>query len=348
MHRVVIALLSFALLAGCQRPETAATPNQPAAIGQKLKVVFIPKNQGNPYFGDTDKGFQDAAKELGCEYAMVGPATAEATSQTTIIKDQIQRGVDVIAISANSPDAMNMALDEARKKGILVVAVDSDLDKNESHRDAAVLCTDFKMIADSQIELLGSQIGYQGDIAILSATRDAPNQNAWIAHMTETLKQPKYAKMKLVEVAYGDDEPAKSTTETEALLTKHPDLRGIIAPTTVGVAAAAQQIDIAGVYPGGPHAKGPGVVLTGLGMPDQMRGFITKGVVKAVQLWSPHDSGYIACYLAQQAKQGKVKLAEGEKFTAGKLGERTLGKNSVVIAGPLVTFDKANIAQYHF
>ncbi|MFI5387393.1 MAG: substrate-binding domain-containing protein [Fimbriimonadales bacterium] len=348
MHRVALTLVALAVLAGCQRPESAPTPNQAAAPGQKLKIVFIPKNQGNPYFGDTDKGFQDAAKELGCEYAMVGPATAEATSQIPIIKDQIQRGVDVIAISANSPDATNMALDEARKKGILIIAVDSDLDKNESHRDAAVLCTDFKNIADSQIELLGSQIGYQGDIAILSATRDAPNQNAWIAKMQETLKQPKYTKMKLVEVVYGDDEPAKSTTETEGLLTKYPNLRGIIAPTTVGVAAAAQQIDIAGVYPGGPHAKGPGVVLTGLGMPNQMRGFITKGVVKSFQLWSPHDSGYIACYLAQEAKQGKVKLAEGGKFTAGKLGERVQEKNSVVIAGPLVTFDKGNIDKYDF
>jgi len=348
MHRVAIAVLALTLIAGCQRPESTPTSNTVATPGQKLKIVFIPKNEGNPYFEDTDKGFQDAAKELGCDYAMVGPAKADATSQIPVIKDQIQRGVDVIAISANSPDAMNMALDEARRKGILVVAVDSDLDKNESHRDAAVLCTDFKNIADSQIELLGSEIGYQGDIAILSATRDAPNQNAWIAQMQETLKQPKYAKMKLVEIVYGDDEPAKSTTETQALLAKHPNLRGIIAPTTVGVAAAAEQIEISGVYPGGPNAKGPGVVLTGLGTPNQMRGYINKGVVKAVQLWSPHDSGYIACYLAQEAKTGKLKLAEGEKVTAGKLGERPLGKNCVVIAGPLVTFDKGDIDKYHF
>jgi len=348
MHRVAVVLLAIVFLAGCQRPESSPTTNGTVAPGQKLKVVFIPKNEGNPYFADTDRGFQDAAKEMGCDYSMVGPAKADATSQIPVIKDQIQGGVDVIAISANSPDAMDMALDEARRRGIFVVAVDSDLDKNESHRDAAVLCTDFKTIADSQIELLGSEIGYQGDIAILSATRDAPNQNAWIAQMQETLKQPKYAKMKLVDIVYGDDEPAKSTTETEGLLTKYPNLRGIIAPTTVGVAAAAQQIDIAGVYPGGPHATGPGVVLTGLGTPDQMRGFIKKGVVQAIQLWSPHDSGYIACYLAEEAKAGKLKLAEGNKFTAGKLGERTLGKNCVVIAGPLLTFTKANIDQYHF
>ena len=39
--------------------------------------------------------------------------------------------------------------------------------------------------------------------------------------------------------AYGDDEPQKSTDQTQALLSKYPDLKVICAPTTVGIAAAA-------------------------------------------------------------------------------------------------------------
>ena len=43
----------------------------------------------------------------------------------------------------------------------------------------------------------------------------------------------KYSKLELVEVAYGDDEPQKSTDQTAALLQNYPDLKVICAPTTV-------------------------------------------------------------------------------------------------------------------
>ena len=347
MWKYALALLVVCAI-GCQRSETTAgTTGTTAAPGAKLKVVFIPKNEGNPYFEDAKHGFEDAAKELGCEFVSVGPAKAEATSQIPVIKQQVQQRVDIIAISANSPDAVVAALDEAKAKGITVVTIDADITGNESHRDAGIMPVNFDTIGESQVELLGSQINYEGEIAILSATKDASNQNAWIKKMQEVLKQPKYAKMKLVEVAYGDDEQQKSMSETDGLLSKYPNLKGIIAPTTVGVAAAAQALEVAGVYPGGPKAKGAGVVLTGLGTPDQMRSFINKGVVKAVQLWSPRDMGYAACFVAVAMKKGEAK-GPGDTVKAGKLGDLKIGEKGMVITGPLVTFDKASVANYHF
>ncbi len=350
--RSILALLALSLLfvAGCERrPEAApAASTSTSSSGKGLKVVYIPKNTGNPYFSEEIRGFEEACKEIGCEFTTVAPSTAEATSQLSFIKDQIQRGVDILAITPNSPDALNAVLDQARDKGIIVITVDADLVGNESHRVAAVLPTDFSKVGESQVELLGSQINYEGDIAILSATTDAPNQNVWIAGMKETLKQPKYAKMKLVDTVYGDDEPEKSTTECGALLAKHPGLRGIISPTSVGLAAAAQTIQLAGVYPGGAHAQGPGLMLTGLSTPNQLKPYIDKGVVTAFQLWSPHDLGYLAAYMAVGIKTGTIKPSEGGSFDVPKLGPHQFEKNNVVNTGPLVTFDKTNIASFNF
>ncbi len=53
--------------------------------------------------------------------------------------------------------------------------------------------------------------------------------------------------MKLVATVYGDDQPEKSTTEMEALLANYPNLKGVIAPTTVGIAAAAQVVQPRGI-----------------------------------------------------------------------------------------------------
>jgi rhamnose transport system substrate-binding protein len=359
MNRSVIPLLLAAMcvvgspLLGCSKRELTGGPQ---GEGGRLSVVFIPKNTGNPYFTDLGRGVEEACEELGADYSMTAPATADATSQIPFIKEQVQRGVDVILISAGSPDALNATLDEAREKGVVVVTVDSDLTGNESHRDAGVLPADFSKIGPEQVELLGSLIGYRGEIAILSATVDAPNQNAWIEGMRRALGSPKYAQMRLVDVVYGDDEPQKSTTEFEALLAKHPRLRGVISPTSVGLAAAAQALDLAGLYPGGPKAMGapessrqaPGIALTGLSTPNQMKEFVMKGVVKKFQLWSPKDAGYLAAHLAAGIKSGKIKPEEGVEFSAGRLGKRIIGAKATVIAGPLVSFDKDNIGKYDF
>jgi rhamnose transport system substrate-binding protein len=303
-------------------------------------MVYIPKNTGNPYFDPMVDGFAQAAKEANVTFEQVAPATADATSQLPLIEAQVQRGVKVIAISPNSPDALNETFKEAMAKGVTVICVDSDLTGNEQYRTAGVLPTDPEMVGRGQIELLGSLIDYKGKIAILSATTDAPNQNEWIKWMKEALKDAKYKDMQLVDVVYGDDQPEKSTTEAQALLTKYPDLRGIISPTTVGVAACAQVVESAN--------KASQISVTGLGTPNQMRRFITDGTVKAFALWSPKDEGYVAGCLGIALANGKVKPDPGAKFTAGTMGDRSFRDKGVVITGPPVAFTKDNIDQFHF
>ena len=342
-----VSILLLAPLTACEKRDTTATTSTSAA-GGKIRVVYIPKNTGNPYFNGVQEGFTRGCKEQNIDCLSTGPTTADATSQIPILKDQIQQAVNVICICPNSPDALNAVLDDARAKGIKVITVDADLTGNESHRDACVLPTDFNALGASQIELLGSLINYEGKFAILSATTDAPNQNYWIKGMKEALKDPKYAKMELVDTVYGDDKPEKSRKEAEGLLTKYPDLRAILAPTSVGVEQAAKTIEASGTYPGGPNAKGPGVVVTGLGTPDQMRSYIEKGIIQKVALWSPPDEGYVTAYLAGNIAQNKLKLDRGGSFEVPSLGTRQLGNNNVVITGPPLVFTKENIGNYHF
>jgi len=311
-----------------------------SAYAEPIKVVYIPKNTGNPYFDSIINGFAKASEELNFEFTTVAPSDAGATSQIPFIKSQIQRRVNVLAISPNSPDALNRLFQEAMDKGIFVLVVNSDIPGSEEYRNVAVLPMDFEITGKSQVELMGSLIDYKGKIAILSATTDAPDQNYWIQGMKEALKDPKYKDMQLVEIAYGDDDPQKSLTEAEALLIKYPDLRGIIAPTTVAVAAAAQAVENAG--------RAPQLQVTGLGTPNQMRRFIKNGTVTEFALWSPYDEGYLSGYLAHGLVTGDIKAKEGEKFVVPELGEIEIGENRVVITGPPQIFNKDNIDKFNF
>lgn len=326
---MIAATAAFGLMAG-------------PALAEDIDIVFVGKNTGNPYFDSLTQGFVDACEQIACNFEFVAPATAEATSQIPFIEAQIQRGVDVIAISPNSPDALNQVFDSAREQGIIVMTVNGDITGNEEHRDLTILPTDFTKVGADQVEMVGSLIGYEGQIAILSATTEAPDQNFWIEGMNEALaNDPKFSNMELVATVYGDDQPEKSTTEMEALLANYPDLKGVIAPTTVGIAAAAQVVQSRGIA--------EQVKVTGLGLPSEMRDFIKDGTVDAFQLWSPYNEGWLAAYLAVDLKAGKVQNEVGTMFEVPELGTITINDgNSINTQAALTTFNADNIDDFNF
>lgn len=305
------------------------------ASAQAARIAFIPKNLGNPFFDSVYSGVEEAAAELGYSTVYIGPATADPASQISFIQQQVAQQVSAIIISANDANTVAPALKAAMARGVTVIAVDADAASDA--RQAYIQPVDFDLIGEAQVKLLAELLDFQGEIAILSATTTAPNQNAWIEGMQEELSKPAYAQMELVRIAYGDDEPQKSFRETEALMAAYPNLRGIISPTTVGVAAAAQALE----------ANGWSVELTGLGLPNEMRSYVKNGTVTAFQLWDPAEMGYAAVHLVQAIRDGFTP-APGGTYDAGKLGQRTLLDNNVIIAGPLTTFTADNIDDFDF
>jgi rhamnose transport system substrate-binding protein len=317
---------------------TERTADAGAKIKEGLKIAFLPKEIDNPYEVLVDKGGIAALKELKGEGKEVGPSDASASSQVSYINTLIQQQQDAIVIAANDPDAVAPQLKEAMKKGIAVVTYDSDAAVDA--RQIFVNQANSEEIGRSQVKLVSDQIGGEGKIAILSATPNATNQNTWIEFMKDELKKPEYSKIQLVKIAYGDDDDQKSFQETQGLLQSIPDLKGIIAPTTVGIAAAAR-------YLSSSPSKGK-VKLTGLGTPNLMREFVKDGTVSEFALWNPTDLGYLAGYAAAALASGQISGKEGEKFEAGRLGEYTIGKKGEIILGPPTTFNKDNIDDFDF
>ncbi|MDR1507343.1 MAG: substrate-binding domain-containing protein [Treponema sp.] len=325
---------------------TACGGKSQSAGGGKVKVYFIPKNLGNPYFVALSSGFDQALKELDpssakYEYIFTGPATPEATSQIEYVEAAVQNGAKAIFIAANSNDALNGTFDDARAKGTRIYIINQDIPGSETHRDAAILPTNFDTIGVAQLDLLHSLIGGQGEFAILSATTDAPDQNYWVQLMRDELAKgnPKYAQMRLVDVVYGDDQPEKSTTEMEALLTKYPNLRGVIAPTTVGIAAATKVVQTRGIA--------DRVIVTGLGLPSEMKQFIVDGSSKGFQLWDPPAEGYLGLYMVDAELNAGFTPTPGASFSAGRLGTIKIEPSGQIFTIPQPKlFNKDNLDDF--
>ena len=305
--------------------------------GEGLSISFLPKDVVNNYFASNFRGAEEAAAEIGGTVEQVGPDTPNAAEQVTFIQTLTQQGVSAIAVSANDPDALAPALNEARAQGIKVVSFDSDVAPDA--RDVFVNQANSEDIGRIQVQIISRLIGCEGQIAVLSAAATATNQNAWIEFMRDELTKPGYENVELVEVVYGDDEPQRSYDRTLELLTAYPDLKGIISPTTVGIANAAAALRDEGRTD---------VALTGLGLPNEMREFIEDGTVQEFALWNPTDLYYLTYYTAVALVQGAITGAPGETFSAGRLGEYTIGENSTVLLGPPFIFNADNIDDFNF
>jgi len=332
---VFVLLLLAACGGGGTTSSGGATPT--TGTGGNLNIVFVPKQINNPYFDTAAKGGQEAATALSGQFKQVGPSSANAAAQVPFITSLTQQHVGAIVISGDDPNAVAPSLKQAMAQGVKVVSYDADVAPDA--RNVFVNQANSEQIGRSEVDLLAQQINSTGQIAILSAASTAANQNAWIGFMKDELAT-KYPNMKLVKIAYGNDDDTTSFNDTLALLQQFPNLKGIISPTTVGIAAAARALESV--------KKGGQVALTGLGTPNQLRQYVKDGTIKGFELWDPGSLGYLAYYVAALLIEGKIKGNVGEMFTAGKLGSYTIGTGNVVLLGPPTVFNSANIDQFNF
>jgi rhamnose transport system substrate-binding protein len=337
---VLAALAIFGLLLSACAPAATTEPTEPAAPeateppaeGGAQTYVLVPKNLGNPYFDTANAGAQEAAGELGVTVLYQGSATADAAEQITLLNSLIAQNVSGLAISANDADALVPTGQAAMDAGIPVVTWDSAI--APEGRVMHINQAEAAGIAAVQIRMASELAGPDGgQIAILSATSTAPNQNAWIALMEEELQKPEYANLELVTTVYGDDQDEKSYNEALGLFTTYPDLKVIIAPTTVGIAASARAVqdqELIGQ-----------VFVTGLGTPNQMREYVKSGASPQFALWNPGDLGYLSVYALDALATGAIQGNVGDTFTAGRLGEYTVQENpelgvNVLLGDPFV------------
>jgi rhamnose transport system substrate-binding protein len=312
--------------------------------GKALDMVLLPKFLGILPFDQAHQGALEAEKELGNSKPLqfLGPTPENSVAgQIEIVTNATTQGVAAIMISNNSGDQIVPAAKAAQAKGIKVVTWDSPIPTAEGE-DVFVAQVDFsetgKVMADMALSILGED---GGKFAILSASPDAANQNAWIAAMNEALKDPKYAKLQLLDTVYGNDQSEESYNQANALVDKYPDMELIMAPTSVGIVAAAKAMQDEGLC--------DKVKISGLGVPSEMLSYTMNGCAPEFALWSFVDLGYLSYYTAYALASGAIQAEEGASFKAGRMGDYTITKDPTrekglrILMGPFSVYNKDNV-----
>ncbi|WP_408635173.1 rhamnose ABC transporter substrate-binding protein [Paracoccus binzhouensis] len=321
-------ILTTAAVAGALMTGTAQAEN--------LRIALVAKALGIGFFEAANKGAQEAATELGdVEIIYTGSTDTTAEGQIEVINSLIAQRVDAIAISANDTDALVPTLKKAMQRGITVISWDSGV--APAGRQMQLNPSSAPLIGNTIIKLAADHLPPEGgEVAVLSATTTSTNQNTWIAEMNKVAGD--YPNVKVVGTVYGDDLADKSYREAQGLMQTYPNLRAIIAPTSVGIVAAAQAVTDAG--------KIGEVNVTGLGLPSEMAGHVKSGASKSFAIWNPIDLGYSATMAAYHLAKGDAKAEPGATIPIGRMGEITLDENTeAAMADPFV-YDAGNIDQF--
>jgi rhamnose transport system substrate-binding protein len=323
------------LFASAALAAAAAALAAPAHAADQKRIALVVKGLGIGFFEAAAKGAEEAAKELGdVEIIYTGPTDTTAEGQIEVINSLIAQNVDAIAISANDKDALVPSLKKAMQRGITVISWDSGV--APEGREMQLDPSSVPLIGNMIIKLAADHLPEGGDVAVLSASATATNQNAWIAAMKEVL--PNYPNINVVGTVYGDDLADKSYREAQGLMQTYPDLKAIIAPTSVGIVAAAQAVEDAG--------KVGQVNVTGLGLPSEMAGHVESGASKSFAIWNPIDLGYAATMIAYNLATDKAEAKPGGEIPMGRMGSVKLDDNNDgAMADPFV-YDKSNIEQF--
>lgn len=312
----------------------AITSSFSVASADDMKIALVVKALGIGFFEAAAKGAEQAADELGgVKIIYTGPTDTTAEGQIEVINSLIAQGVDAIAISANDPDALVPSLKKAMSRGITVISWDSGVtaDGRQMHLNPSSNA----LIGNTIIKLAADHMPNGGDVAILSASATATNQNIWIEEAKKVL--PNYSGVNLVATVYGDDLSDKSYREAQGLMSSYPNLKAIIAPTTVGILAASQAVTDAG--------KIGEVNVTGLGLPSEMAGAVDSGATKSFAIWNPIDLGYSAAMLAHNIAKG-AEVGPGASVDMGRMGSAELDDNSEAAMSDPFTYDSSNIDQF--
>ena len=334
-----VAGLALALVAsGCGQGSGGSASGGGGGGGgeQQVRVAFVPKLQGIPYFEAMNTGGQAACQELGCQWLYQGPVTADPAAQADIVRSYIQQGVDALIVAPNDPDSMAPLLQQAKDAGIAVAT--SDTDAPNSVRQVFVEQASTEGIGQALTDALLEAMGGQGRYAIVSCGQTAENLNSWI-EVQRAYTAEKYPAAQIVDTVYAGEDQAKATQMATDLMNAHPDLTGLVGECTSSAPGVAQAVRDAG--------KIGQVFTVGLGTPQSMLPYLEDGSSSASILWDVQHLGYLTAWAGVQLAQGK-QFQPTNDVSDDITGVTYDDQTKVLLLGPPLRITKDNAGDYDY
>jgi len=260
--------------------------------GKKPVIRVSYHDVSNEFAPQIKAGVEKAAAELGVDAVMVGPVGAKAEDQIAELESLIEKGVDGIAISSVSTDALAPVIDKALAAGIPVVTYNTD---NPSSKRLAFVGQD--LIGSGRIagDLMAKALGEKGKVII--TTLDASAQ--WSLDREKGAREAlaKYPGITVVTTVNTGTEPQGIYSAIENAMQANSDVTGILS------------MECCSVGPAGEYVKRNNlkdkVKVVGFDLLPTTLQLIKEGIIYATIDQDPVKQGYEATRLVYNILMGK-------------------------------------------
>ncbi|HUN42593.1 MAG TPA: ABC transporter substrate-binding protein [Acetobacteraceae bacterium] len=263
------------------------------------KIDVIVKATTSQYWATVFDGARKAAQVLGVQIATLGaPSELDAAQEVSIMENAISAHPTGIVIAATNAQALAQPIEAATKAGIPVVVIDSDANTKDYVTFLATNNeTGGQKAADEIARCVKARTGKEaGNVAYLTALAGAQSLNDRDKGFVEELK--KYPDLKIVEHRVGNNQPSRALSDSEDLLTRHPDLVAMFADNELEGDGAGTALSEKGL--------GGKVCLVAFDTSDTELKFVRTGIIDGLIVQNPFMMGYAGVWYALAAAHGVV------------------------------------------
>ncbi|MER5320701.1 substrate-binding domain-containing protein [Streptosporangium roseum] len=312
MKRTITVIAAGAALAlGLTACGSGSSSEGAGAAAGDIKLGMSVSTLNNPYFVQLRKGAEDEAKKQGVALT-VTDAQNDASQQVNQIQNFASQSMKAIIINPVDSDAAGPAVKAAERSKIPVIAVDRVVN---GATVAQTVASDNVAGGKLAAQELAKQMGEKGKVAVLQGVPGTSASRDRGQGFTEGIKA--YPDIQVVAQQPADFDRTKGLDVMTNLVQSNPGITGVFAENDEMALGAIKALGA---------KAGKEVKIVGFdGTPDGLKA-IEAGTLNASIAQQPQ-------LLGQQAVQGAVKAAKGEKIEA-------------TVAVPVKAVNKDNVAEF--
>jgi ribose transport system substrate-binding protein len=269
---------------------------KPAGVEKKsLKIAVIPKGTAHIFWKTVHAGAAKAAKEFGLQAIWMGAENEDdRRQQIDVVQNFISGGVDAIVLAPLDDTALVRPVEEAVKRKIPVVIIDSGL---KSEVQASFVATDNREGGRVGARRLGEVLGGKGKVILLRYNEGSDSTRNREEGFLEEIKA-KYPGITIISSnQYAGVTKESAYQASQNLLNSQPDVEGIFCPnesSTFGMLRALQTSGKAGK-----------IKFVGFDTSEGLLEALRKGQIHGLVAQDPFGMGYLGVKTAVAVVRGE-------------------------------------------
>lgn len=264
------------------------------AAQDKMYIPLVSKGFQHQFWQAVKAGADKAAAEFNVEVTFEGPDTeAQVDKQMDMLAAALAKKPAAIGFAALDSQAAIPMLRQAQEAGIPIVAFDSGVD---SDIPVATATTDNAAAAGLAADKMAELIGGAGKVALVvhdQTSRTGIDRRDGFVNRIKA----NHPNIEIVDIQYGGGDQLQSTEITKAILTAHPDLKGVF---------GANEGSAIGVLNGVKEAGRSDVVIIGYDSGAAQKAAIMDGSMAGAITQNPVGIGYETVKAAVMAAKGEA------------------------------------------